>query len=401
MPTQPLTLAARSAELSSSVQPLETSGESHDTSIDRSHHPLSLQSRTQARVHAPHQRSRRKLIGDLWTDGADDLGRRALRIAACCQLAAIRVRGDGTPGVDLARCRDRLCPLCSGYRGRECCQRVVDLTAKCDCLRFGTLTLAHDGASLSDRVTRILMAFRDLRKSDTWRQNVRGCVATLEVTMGGDIRHWHVHLHFIWDGDFMPQPKLKQAWHEATGDSYIVHIKAVHGRRQAAHYIAAYVAKPCEVHKWTEAEVREYARALHGRRLLATSGSFHGQEPDQDTIEDVPPPSTHLCGVHAVHAAEHAGCEHTRHAADVLARMGVSLAMALDRPSSSLDTSLPPVDRREVVFAFGVLAELNSCFPKRPDPGTLERIRRHAFGVPEPAPPPKERQSYLQDRSGW
>lgn len=400
-PTSTTAPLAATGELSSSVQPLETKGVSHDSALDRSAHPLSLQSRTQTRVHAPHRRPRSRLVNALWSDGADDLGRRALRLAACCQLPSIRLRPDGVPRVDLARCRDRLCPHCASFRGRECAERVSDSIDECNCPRFGTLTLADDGQPLADRLNRLMQAFRDLRKTDLWKRCVKGCVATIEVTLGGDSRHWHAHLHFIWDGDYMPQPQLKQAWHETTGDSYIVYIKAVHGKRQAAHYIAAYIAKPLAVHTWTEEEIREYARAVHGRRLLSTSGSFHAVNADSDETPDVPPPSTHLCQVHAVHAQEHRGCEHTRHAADILARLSPTLAMTLDRPVTPLNTSLPPADPREVAFALSVFGEIERCFPRPAAVSDLEQIRRTHFGLPEPPPKPRERQAWIQDRCGW
>jgi len=304
----------------SSVQPLETKETAHDSPVDRSHHPLSLQSRTQQRVHASHRRNRSKLVNALWGDGADDLGSRALRLAACCQLPTIRLKADGAPRVDLARCRDRMCPLCSTHRGRECASRVEECTEKVDCLRLGTLTLKDDGAGLCDRINRLLTAYRSLRKSDLWKRCVRGAVATLEVTMGGAVRHWHVHLHFVWDGDFMPQPQLKKAWFDATGDSFIVHVKKVHGRKEAAKYVAGYIAKPLDVHNWTDEEVCEYARAVHGRRLLSTSGSFHAVHADEDNTPDVTPPSVHLCSVHVIHAAEQRGSHHAAHAADILSR---------------------------------------------------------------------------------
>ena len=294
-----------------------------------------------------------------------------------------------------------MCPLCSTHRGRECASRVEECTEKVDCLRLGTLTLKDDGAGLCDRINRLLTAYRSLRKSDLWKRCVRGAVATLEVTMGGAVRHWHVHLHFVWDGDFMPQPQLKKAWFDATGDSFIVHVKKVHGRKEAAKYVAGYIAKPLDVHNWTDEEVCEYARAVHGRRLLSTSGSFHAVHADEDNTPDVTPPSVHLCSVHVIHAAEQRGSHHAAHAADILSRMSNQLALALDRPFTAENTTLPPVDRREVVFALGVCAELEALWPKLPDPADLERFRRHAFSEPEPPPPPRERQTALSDRYGW
>lgn len=387
--------------LSSSVQSLETNGDADAQNLDRSEHPLRLQSRAQRRAHAPWQRDRSRIINALWNHGGEPLGRRAVRLARCSQLPAIRQTPDGTPRVDLARCRDRLCPLCGDIRGRQCAGRVEKCTAKADSTRLGTLTLALDGGTLRERTDRLLGAFRRLRSTAEWKRWVRGCVATLEVTLGGSVRHWHVHLHFIWDGDFFPHAVLKRLWHQATGDSFIVHVKPIAGRKAAARYIAAYIGKPMNVRGWTEEEICEYASAMHGRRLLSTSGTFHNPEEDSDSAPDVPPPSQHLVQVHALENAEVRGSEHVRHACDILARLSPNLAITLDRPVCPKNTSLPPIDPREVTYAVNVCQEVEAYFPKIPDPARLERIRRYAFGEPEPDPPRKERQTHIQDRYGW
>lgn len=387
--------------LPTSVQALETNGVPCETILDRSEHPLRVQSRAQKRVHAPFRRDRSRIISALWRSSSDDHGRRALRLGRCSQLPTIRQKADGSIRADLARCRDRLCPLCGDLRGRVCQSRVEKCVTKADFLRFATLTLADDGKGLAERADRIFDSFRRLRQTPEWRRWVRGAVATIEVTLGGNVRHWHVHLHFVWDGEYIPHAVIKRLWRQITGDSYIVDLKAIRGKRAAVHYITAYIAKPMAVQGWTDEEVQEYASAMHGRRLLSTSGSFHNPESDDDTEPDVPPPSVHLVAVHALESAETRGSEHARHAADILSRMSPNLAIILDRPVAPKNTCLPPVDPREVKFAIDVCQEIEWRFPKVPDPAVLERLRRLAFGEPDPPPPFRERQTTTQDQSGW
>lgn len=291
--------------------------------------------------------------------------------------------------------------MCGVLRGREAQRRVEDCTARADTLRLCTLTLADDGQPLTDRIDRLYRAFRDLRKTDLWRHHVRGAVAVLETTLGRFNDHWHVHLHVLFEGSFLPHSQLKREWYAATGDSFIVHLKAVHGRKAAARYVAAYIAKPLDVLTWPNARIQEYAEATHGRRLLATSGSFHKGAMDTDDTPDVPPPSTFVAQVTALHRAEEKGCEHTRHALDVLSRLDPRMAVALDRPAQTADGTLPGVDPREVQFAISVCEEVEREFPNLPPPDRLERIRRHFFSLPEPPPPPRPRQTEFQDRAGW
>lgn len=382
-------------ELSSSVHALETSPTeaTHDAYEDQ--HPLTMQSRAQVRAHRPWSKSRSRVVNALWECGDSDLRKRASRLGRCCQMPTLRKAADGTPAASLARCRDRMCLMCGDIRGREATRRVADCVAKADELRLVTLTLADDGKDLAHRTERLFAAYRALRRSALWKEHVRGAVATLETTLGRSPRHWHVHLHVIVTGSFIPHAQLKKAWHEATGDSFIVHLNLVRGKKQAIHYIAAYLGKPIAVHTWTPEETCEYAAAMHGRRFLSTSGIFHNPTEDDDDEPDVPPPSTHLVQVHAVHAAESKGCEYTRHAGDVLSRLGTKIACVLDRPPPHLSSGLPPIDPRELAYAVAIMEEVESSFPALPNTAKCESLRRHFFSLPPPPTPPREVQGNL------
>jgi hypothetical protein len=139
-----------------------------------------------------------------------------------------------------------------------------------------TLTLRASDAPLSEVVDRLLASFRALRRTPLWKSSVRASVATIETTRGRDGSHWHVHLHVLWCGGFLPQPKVKAEWHRITGDSFVVSVNAMQNARLAAHYVAKYVAKSADVASWKPAVLREYALAMKGRRLLITSGDWHG-----------------------------------------------------------------------------------------------------------------------------
>lgn len=70
----------------------------------------------------------------------------------------------------------------------------------------------------------------------------------------------------------MPHRVLKEMWHEVTGDSTIVDIKAVRDPKKVAEYVARYAARPCnlaDLNNWCKLQVM---RALHGRRLCGKWG---------------------------------------------------------------------------------------------------------------------------------
>lgn len=371
---------------SASLEAQETNGELGHAATPPENHPLAVQSTPQKRIHSRHSKLRRKLINALWSDGGETLAPRARRLAACCCVPSIRSGRGGALGVDLARCRDRLCPLCSSARGREVRGRVLAYTHSWTSCRFVTLTLALDGATLSERLTRLYECFRKLRSSPVWKSRIRGGVAVPEVTIGSQ-RQWHVHLHVLVTGDYIPQPQLKAAWLKVTGDSYIVDVRAVHDRGHAAKYIADYVAKPPDFITYTTAEIVEFAAALHGRRMLSTFGCAHASLKDDDTEDDVPGTTEHVCNLVALTRAMDTTNEPLRHACEILGRLGGLFPLLLDVDGAG--DSMPEVDGRELVFATRVLEQVDRDFPAIPTAECLDRLRRESFSIPDPPPAPR------------
>lgn len=227
------------------------------------------------------QRARGEEQGD-----TDALDRRSYNLHKCNTYPKIWITDSGLPTVVWGQCRDRMCPRCSHYRAKRVSKRVSDQVRGCDALRFITLTLAADGASLADRLDRIYDAFRQLRRRNDWKERVFGGVAVLEVTSNDETGNWNVHLHLIADGLFFDQAMLSNMWHDVTGDSYIVHIKAVYDRAGCGDYIAKYLTKPQNSGGPHMGRVRELAIGLSGRRLVMTWGSLHGRNVDKAPLPE-------------------------------------------------------------------------------------------------------------------
>lgn len=169
-------------------------------------------------------------------------------------------------------CHDRFCHPCATHHGQQLTGRIRDWLGH-EPARFVTLTLAPDTLSLADRLDRLYLAFRRLRRSKWWRNRVTGGVATLEVKWSVKSEHWHPHLHILCRGQYLPAGELSREWHVATNDSYIVDVRLVNDPDQAASYVAKYVAKPCPRSTYHNADrLQEMMSAMMGRRLLLTFG---------------------------------------------------------------------------------------------------------------------------------
>lgn len=330
-------------------------------------HPLEIQSLSQRIVHRPWHTARWQVVNALWNGDDAALLARARRIGLCCNSPTFRIRPGGKLAPCLHRCRDRLCPFCAAHRGRQAAAKVLARSQRAAALRLITLTMAASAAPLHDRVVRLLACFKKLRAHAKWAARVRGGIYGIEVTRGKRGDHWHVHLHVVADGEFFPQPLLKSLWLEITGDSMIVDVRAVHDRAKAAKYIAAYVGKPPEMASWTGDQIREFAAAMHGQRLLQPFGSFHGVDPDADDAPEVEPPSVHIAHASTLRAAAAAGSIAADRATEIIARMSVkhALAAGVERTENAPIYSVP-VQEWEERFAVAVLWHLKSFWPSLP-----------------------------------
>lgn len=318
--------AATSGGVASSVDG-PGGGEAPDSPASLEHletidHALGVQTRHQWRLHGPFAESRRQVVEAFRADGGDDLQKRVERMRDCCSLPAAGLTETGVAVLRLNRCRDRMCPLCSQRRAWACAKKIERLTKEMDSPKFLTVTIRVEGESLRESLDKLASAFRGLRKTRLWRVAVAGGVYSIEVTRGADGTRWHPHLHAVIDAGYMPQKLLADAWRGLTAGSSIVDIRAVRSRRSIARYLSKYVAKGDAFGGWTEADIVEYARAMHGRRVMHTFGSMHGRTADETEGDDGPGISRCRVGVSVVEIASDAGVE----AAGVVMRLAPRLS---------------------------------------------------------------------------
>jgi hypothetical protein len=88
---------------------------------------------------------------------------------------------------------------------------------------------------------------------------------------------WHPHLHPIIQGSFLPQHVLARKWFAITGNSPIVHIKAVADGETIARYVSKYAAKCMDDSVFDDRErLQELMISQSGRRFCMTFGNWRG-----------------------------------------------------------------------------------------------------------------------------
>lgn len=208
-----------------------------------------------------------------------------LRTGASCRRVAnfmdcggtLWLMADGSePSLSCNKCHDRLCLPCQRERQAEVIEAVL---LRCheaqSALRFATLTLKHRDLPLGPQIDRLLSSFKLLRNHPTIAPAMKGGVWFLEVKLDKAGNLWHPHLHVIVEGDFISQHTLGRCWHEVTGDSFMVDIRAVNDVRKRARYVTKYSTKPLhfEVTR-IPAKLDHFMEAIKGRRLYQCFGTW-------------------------------------------------------------------------------------------------------------------------------
>lgn len=277
-----MTLAAVQ-KLNSPQEPPETVEDAWPEGLDR-------QTRFQQVLHRYHWRDRHRIIASLMQDPLQGLQPLARRLSTCGNGASIFIDPDKSkPSAWISRCGSKLCPFCSNARTANTRDELLPLILKHGCQRIMILTIRSTDLSLPDQITKLLTAFKRLRHRKLWRDKITGGVRVIEFTMNEQTRRWHPHIHLLFRGQYIHQPLVKRAWKEITVDSSIVHISKVNNAQGMVAELAKYLGKPQHIATLSPSEIRHYARATKGLRMIQTFGDCHNRGPkDTDKPKDRP-----------------------------------------------------------------------------------------------------------------
>jgi len=203
----------------------------------------------------------------------------AYRFEHCGSRAWVWQKKDGSDvRVHADFCRNRHCVRCSAAVGRRV-RATIEETTKGEATRLLTLTVPHNKAEpLRPLVSRLLVGFQALRRTEQWKKAVTGGCYVLEVKWNEDGGGWHPHLHVLLQGDYIDHNGLKGHWQRLTGCTG-VRIELVRSREGIARYVARYVTKQIDASVYRDQErLIEALQTLQGTRMMGTFGNWRGVE---------------------------------------------------------------------------------------------------------------------------
>lgn len=160
---------------------------------------------------------------------------------------AERIRGCGTEGKRY-KCRDcgwtwavgdwcmhRLCPGCGSRRAGRLFEAHRHLTGRPN-LKHLVLTFVNVQGLSWQYLEWVRGCFTRLRRRKLFRQSWVGGVYAIEFTYT-KAKGWHVHIHALVDGRYVPQAVIAGVWRGITGSAEVVWIERAKSSRQVLKYI--------------------------------------------------------------------------------------------------------------------------------------------------------------------
>lgn len=338
---------------------------------------------SQKGIHAAKWDDWRAIIRELLRTADEDLQRRATKIAACACSPVLCLAGNARLRLAPGYCRDRLCPTCAARRSRRTFHQLRHAVDRMDSPRFATFTLRHKAEPLFLTLARLRAGFAQLRRNPHWQRSVTGGVYSVEVKRNAETGHWHAHIHAIIDGAFIAQKLLSECWKTATGDSFIVDIRAIHSRKSTVSYITKYISKPADLASFPTAAIAEYARDMASVRCVQSFGNAHNTkgDPGDDgcVVEQVEP----LTSTHRILMRVEKGCRRAADAITLLNRLGPQFRRALGLPRPPEDDEPMPLLQAEYEELVDTLRWLGQVTQVADIPDAVWRQKRATLRVDE------------------
>lgn len=173
----------------------------------------------------------------------------------------------GRPHRVQLNCGDRTCPDCRkkwfGYHF----QTLLDCVSNWKAVYFLTLTIrniedAQWGRFQVDKLRKDFSLFRRRFRS------IDGGFYVVQATNRG--KGWHLHLHILFDGHYLPKDAISKAWQEITG-SFVVQIETVNNPKKAVRYLLSDFLQSPRIRPEDRAD---YNGVFKGLRLVQPFGKY-------------------------------------------------------------------------------------------------------------------------------
>jgi len=142
--------------------------------------------------------------------------------------------------------------------------RVQDQLSKLGPIKQITLTLPQHVALDRASIKHLRTCFHKLKRDRLIKACLHQHVYFLEATPQPD--GWHLHMHILFAGKYIPQKYLSRAWKRISGASN-VDIREKKSLKAVLAHLTTYCSKPAHIES-PERQV-EFLRAVQGTRLFA------------------------------------------------------------------------------------------------------------------------------------
>ena len=166
-------------------------------------------------------------------------------------------------------CNHRLCPECGKRRAYALFNAHKRLAGRPN-LKHLVLTFKNVDGLTWETVDWVRNCFTRLRNRKLFKNSWRGGVYAIEFTFS-KLKGWHIHIHALVDGDYVPQAVISQVWKQITGSSDVVWISRAKSSRQ----VLKYILKPShELLDDTEA-LDNFLTVIQGRHFVSGWGKWY------------------------------------------------------------------------------------------------------------------------------
>ena len=171
----------------------------------------------------------------------------------------------------MLNCGDRTCEVCRRKWFGTHYNKIIGYVEKWKRPITVCLTLKNipDTEFNKGSVKQLRGYFNKLRHRKDFKTSIKGGFYMIQVTNDGN--GWHLHMHIIYDGLYIPKEALVNAWREITGGSYIVDIgEAKKPARAVAYLLSDFSGTP----RIREQDKTVYNDVFKRSRLVQAFGCY-------------------------------------------------------------------------------------------------------------------------------